>query len=40
MAELSEKRGCGTDLQENMNYSAARLLQVFPTHFTTAAGRQ
>jgi predicted chitinase len=40
MAELSEERGCGTELQENMNYGAARLLQAFPTHFATAAGRQ
>lgn len=34
MAEFSEETGCGLDMQENMNYSAARLLQVFPTHFT------
>ena len=36
MAQFSEECGCGTEMQENMNYSAARLLQVFPTHFTPA----
>lgn len=36
MAEFSEECGAGLDMQENMNYSAARLLQVFPTHFTPA----
>jgi putative chitinase len=36
MAEFSEETGCGNDMQENMNYSAARLLQVFPSHFTNA----
>lgn len=34
MAEFSEECGAGTEMMENMNYSAARLLQVFPTHFT------
>lgn len=36
MAQFSEETGCGRDMQENMNYSAGRLLQVFPTHFTNA----
>jgi putative chitinase len=36
MGEFSEESGCGTEMRENMNYSASRLLQVFPTHFTTA----
>lgn len=36
MAQASEECGNGTEMQENMNYSAARLLQVFPTHFTKA----
>lgn len=36
MAEASEECGAGGEMQENMNYSAARLLQVFPTHFTHA----
>src|SRR5690348_9622634 len=34
MAQFSEECGCGTEMMENMNYSAARLLQVFPTHFS------
>lgn len=34
MAQFSEESGCGLEMQENMNYSAARLLEVFPTHFT------
>ena len=34
MAQFSEECGAGLELQENMNYSAQRLLQVFPTHFT------
>lgn len=35
-AEFSEECGNGTEMQENMNYSAARLRAVFPTHFTPA----
>jgi putative chitinase len=35
-AQLSEECGNGTEMMENMNYSAARLLQVFPSHFTRA----
>lgn len=34
MAEFSEECGAGLEMIENMNYSAARLLEVFPTHFT------
>ncbi len=34
MAQFSEECGAGIEMRENMNYSAARLLQVFPTHFT------
>lgn len=33
MAQFSEESGAGEEMQENMNYSAARLLEVFPTHF-------
>jgi putative chitinase len=33
MGEFGEECGCGTEMAENMNYSAARLLEVFPTHF-------
>lgn len=36
MAQFSEESGGGTEMVENMNYSAARLLQVFPIHFTYA----
>lgn len=34
MAQFSEECGAGGEMMENMNYSAARLLQVFPAHFT------
>jgi putative chitinase len=34
MAQFSEETDCGREMQENMNYTAARLLQVFPTHFS------
>lgn len=33
MAQASEESGCGREMQENMDYSAGRLLEVFPTHF-------
>lgn len=33
-AQFSEECNCGLEMQENMNYSAGRLLQVFPTHFS------
>lgn len=36
MAQFSEETDCGREMQEDMNYSAGRLLQVFPTHFTYA----
>lgn len=36
MAQFSEESGCGVEMVENMNYSAARLLKVFSTHFTPA----
>ena len=34
MAQFSEECDAGLEMMENMNYSAARLLQVFPSHFT------
>jgi putative chitinase len=34
MAQFSEECGQGLEMTENMNYSASRLRQVFPTHFT------
>lgn len=36
MAQFSEESGQGLEMIENMNYSAQRLLDVFPTHFTPA----
>jgi len=35
-AQFSEECGAGLEMQENMNYTAQRLLQVFPTHFTVS----
>ena len=32
--QFSEECGAGLEMEENGNYSAERLLQVFPTHFT------
>ena len=32
--QFSEECGAGLEMEENGNYSAGRLLQVFPTHFT------
>lgn len=34
MAQFSEECGAGLEMVENMNYSAERLREVFPTHFT------
>ena len=36
MAQFTVECGGGTEMLENMNYSAQRLLVVFPTHFTAA----
>jgi putative chitinase len=36
MAQASEECGQGLEMIENMNFSADRLLQVFPSHFTPA----
>jgi len=36
MAQFSEECGCGLEMIENMDYSASRLRQVFPTHFSSA----
>lgn len=36
MAQASEECGQGLEMIENMNYSAERLREVFPTHFTPA----
>ena len=34
MAQFSEECGQGLEMVENLNYTAERLRQVFPTHFT------
>jgi putative chitinase len=36
MAQFSEECGAGLEMQENMNYTAERLLEVFPHHFTSS----
>jgi putative chitinase len=36
MAQASEECGQGLEMIENMNYSAERLVEVFPRHFTPA----
>jgi putative chitinase len=36
MGEFSEESGCGLEMTENMNYTAQRLRQVFPSHFTVS----
>lgn len=36
MAQFSEECGQGLEMIENMNYSAQRLREVFPTHFAPA----
>src|ERR1700739_2400299 len=40
MAQFSEESGQGLEMIENMNYTAKRLLEIFPSHFTpTMAAR-
>jgi putative chitinase len=34
--QFSEECGAGLEMEENMNYTAQRLLQVFPSHFTAS----
>ena len=34
--QFSEECGAGLEMQENMNYTAQRLREVFPTHFTAS----
>ena len=36
LAQASEECGRGLEMIENMNYTADRLLQIFPAHFTPA----
>jgi putative chitinase len=40
MAQFSEECGAGLEMEENMNYTAERLLQVFPRHFTPSLAAQ
>lgn len=37
MAQISEETGAGTALEENLNYTGARLVQVWPSRFPTVA---
>jgi putative chitinase len=34
MGQFSEECGCGLEMIESLNYTATRLRQIFPTHFT------
>jgi putative chitinase len=34
MGQFSEECGCGLEMIESLNYTAIRLRQIFPTHFT------
>jgi putative chitinase len=40
MAQFSEECGEGLEMVENMNYSALRLREIFPTHFTSTMARR
>jgi putative chitinase len=40
MAQFSEECGQGLEMVENMNYTAARLREIFPTHFTPAMAQR
>jgi putative chitinase len=40
MAQASEESGQGLEMVENGNYTARRILQVFPTHFTPSMAQR
>lgn len=40
MAQFSEECGAGTEMEENMNYTAERIVAVWPKHFSSAAAAQ
>lgn len=40
MAQISHECGAGRDVVENMNYTAARMMQVWPSRFPTLASAQ
>jgi len=40
LAQFSEEAGQGTEMLENMNYTAVGLRRTFPTHFTNATAKK
>lgn len=40
MGQFSEECGCGLEMIESLNYTAVRLRQVFPTHFTPSMAQR
>lgn len=40
MGQFSEECGCGLEMTESLNYTAERLRQVFPTHFTPSMAQR
>jgi putative chitinase len=40
MAQISHECGAGSEVVENLNYSAGRMMQVWPSRFPTMAGAQ
>jgi putative chitinase len=40
MGQFSEECGCGLEMIESLNYTAARLRQVFPTHFSPSMAQR
>lgn len=40
LAQFSEECGQGLEMIENMNYTATRLRQIFPTHFTPVMAKR
>src|SRR5580692_5043220 len=40
MGQFSEECGCGLEMIESLNYTATRLRQVWPSHFTPTMARR
>jgi putative chitinase len=40
MGQITQESGGGTEMTENLNYSAQRMMEVFPTRFPTLASTQ
>lgn len=40
MGQFSEECGCGLEMIESLNYTAQRLREIFPTHFTPAMAQR